>query len=355
MEITLEEVAARVGGTIVGDGSVVVSGVAGIREAQSGQLTFLSNPKYERYLSTTSASAIIVSRGYAGREELNGKSLVVSENPYSAFAIVVEMFGGASDTVEEGVHPSAVIAESATIGRGVSIGPHVVVAGGATIGDRVVLYPGVYVGAGVRIGPDTIIRPNVTLKAESRIGERVIVHSGSVIGSDGFGFATVEGVHHKIPQIGTVVIEDDVEIGANTCVDRARFDRTIIKHGTKIDNLCQIAHNVVIGENSFIVAQTAIAGSARIGANVILAGQTGINGHIEVGDGVRAASRSGITKDVPPGTAVGGFPAQPHRRELELQAHLRRLPEIAAHLKELTDKIAELEERLGGGRKGKKS
>ncbi len=182
------------------------------------------------------------------------------------------------------------------------------------------------------------------------IGNKVIIHSGTVIGSDGFGFSTVEGVHHKIPQIGTVEIQDDVEIGANVTIDRARFDKTIIGKGTKIDNLVQIAHNVVIGENSIVVAQTGISGSTVIGKNVILAGQSGVIGHVEIGDNVIAAARAGITKDMPSDTRVSGFPAQPHEKEMKLQAHVRKLPELLATVKALEEKVARLREDLDARR-----
>jgi UDP-3-O-[3-hydroxymyristoyl] glucosamine N-acyltransferase len=245
-----------------------------------------------------------------------------------------------------------VIGEDVTVGKDSSIQAYAVIQDGAEIGDRTIVHPGSVVGHFTKIGADCIIFPRVVIRERITIGDRVIIHGGAIIGSDGFGFATVEGVHHKIPQIGTVVIEDDVEIGANTCVDRARFDRTIIKRGTKIDNLCQIAHNVVIGENSFIVAQTAIAGSARVGNGVILAGQTGVNGHIEIGDRAAVAGKSGVTRNIPPGASVSGFPAQPHRRELEMQRYMRKLPELAARIKELAEKVEELEQALAQPAKG---
>jgi UDP-3-O-[3-hydroxymyristoyl] glucosamine N-acyltransferase len=344
MGFTLEEVARQVGGTVVGDGSVVVSGVAGIREAEPGQLTFLSNPKYERYLPMTRASAIIVSGDYAGRQDLNGKPLIVAENPYGAFARAMEMLGDPADAVEKGIHPSAVIAESATIGEGVSIGPQVVIGKEAVIGDGTVVYPGVYIGAGVQVGRDTIIRPNVTLKAASRIGDRVIVHSGSVIGSDGFGFAREGDCHRKVPQIGTVIVGDDVEIGANVCIDRATVGATRIGNGTKIDNLVQIAHNVVVGEGSIVVAQVGISGSTEVGRGVVLGGQAGLVGHITIGDGAMVAAQAGVTRSIDARERVSGYPAQKHSVAKRLLACLQRLPDLFRRVKDVEARLDRLEE-----------
>jgi len=349
LERTLAELAEMVGGTVEGDGSVRIAGVSGIKEARKGDLTFVSNPKYASLVRETKASAAIVGRDLEIDADI---PLIRAASPDMAFVKVVETFSPEPLSFYKGIHPTAVIGEDVVVGKDVSIQAYAVIQDGAEVGDRTIIHPGSVVGHFTKIGCDCIIYPRVVIRERITIGDRVIIHGGAIIGSDGFGFATVEGVHHKIPQIGTVVIEDDVEIGANTCVDRARFDRTIIKRGTKIDNLVQIAHNVVIGENSFVVALTGIAGSARIGRNVILAAQTGVIGHIEVGDNVRAASRSGITKDVPAGAAISGFPAQPHSKETKMQAHLRKLPELAARLKELSERVAELEEQLSVIQKG---
>jgi UDP-3-O-[3-hydroxymyristoyl] glucosamine N-acyltransferase len=343
MSFTLEEVARRIGGTVIGDGAVVVSGVAGIREAESGQLTFLSNPKYERYLPTTSASAVIVSSDYVGRAGLDGKSLIVADNPYSAFAQAMELLGGPGNEVEDGVHPTAVIAKSATIGKGVSIGPHAVIGRDAVVGEGAVVYPGVFVGAGVRIGRDAVIRPNVTLKAACRIGDRVIVHSGAVIGSDGFGFAREDDGHRKVPQIGTVVIGDDVEIGANVCIDRATVGATRIGAGTKIDNLVQIGHNVVIGEGSIVVAQVGISGSTEVGSGVTLGGQAGIVGHITIGDRAMVAAQAGVTRSIRADERVSGYPAQSHSVAKRLYACIQRLPDLFRRVKHVEERLGELE------------
>jgi UDP-3-O-[3-hydroxymyristoyl] glucosamine N-acyltransferase len=318
--------------------------VAGIREARPGQLTFLSNPKYERYLTTTAASAVVVSPELAERQELDGKSLLIAENPYGAFAQVMELFSGPSESIEPGVHPTAVIADSAVIGERVSVGPHVVIGGGAAVGDGTVIYPGVYVGDGVRIGRDTIIRPNVTLKAASRIGDRVIVHSGSVIGSDGFGFARDGDCHLKVPQLGTVIVEDDVEIGSNVCIDRATVGATRIGRGTKIDNLVQIAHNVVIGEGSIVVAQVGISGSTEVGRGVVLAGQAGLVGHITIGDGAMVAAQAGVTRSIPPGERVSGYPAQTHAFAKKIYACLQRLPDLFRRVRDVEARLGRLEE-----------
>ena len=343
MRITLEEVARHVGGRVVGDGSIVLSGVAGIKEALPGQLTFLSNPKYERFLETTAASAIVVSEERAVASQANGRPLLVAENPYVAFAKAVELFSDKASAVPPGVHPTAVVAEDALLGPGVSIGPNAVVMGGARIGDRSIVHPGAYIGPGVIIGRDTVIHPNVAVKASSLLGDRVIVHAGTVIGSDGFGFAREEDRHRKVPQVGTVVVEDDVEIGANVCIDRATVGTTRIGRGTKIDNLVQIGHNVVIGEGSIIVAQVGISGSTEVGKHVVLAGQAGIAGHIEIGDGAMVGAQSGVTKSVPPGERVSGYPAQKHSVSKRILASLRELPSLFRRVRELERRIARLE------------
>jgi UDP-3-O-[3-hydroxymyristoyl] glucosamine N-acyltransferase len=246
----------------------------------------------------------------------------------------------------KGIHPTAVIGKEVILGKDVAVEPYVVIDDHAVIEDSTIIYMGVYVGHHTRIGKDCLIYPHVTIRERVTVGDRVIIHSGSVIGSDGFGFSTVKGAHHKIPQIGTVIIEDDVEIGANVTIDRARFDKTWIKKGTKIDNLVQIAHNVIIGENSVIVSQTGISGSTEIGNNVTLAGQSGIVGHITIGDNAVIAAQSGVTKSVPANTCVSGYPAKPHSKAKRINACLQRLPELFKSIVKLHERIGELETRL---------
>ena len=337
---TLEELARLVDGKVVGDPSMVITGVAGVREAARGDITFAANQRYAGRLKHSKASAAVVVPGLVVG---NGMPLIQAEKPDEAFTKIADVFAPPAVEYEPGVHPTAVIAGDVKLGKDVSIGAHVVVEAGVSIGDRTVLRPQTYVGHAVTIGEDCLIYPNVTIRERVTVGSRCIVHSGTVIGSDGFGYVRREGRHEKIPQVGTVVIEDDVEIGACVTIDRARFDRTWIRRGTKIDNLVQIAHNVVIGENSLIVSMVGIAGSVHMGKNVILAGKSSVDGHVVIGDNVLVGGLAGVTRDVPDGTRVSGFPAQPHDQQLKLAASLRRVPQLLQRIKELESKVRELE------------
>jgi UDP-3-O-[3-hydroxymyristoyl] glucosamine N-acyltransferase len=349
MSMTLAEVAEFIGGDVVGDGSTELTAVAGIREAREGELTFVSNPRYERYVAGTSASAVVVSRDYSG-DAPDGTALILVDDPYDAFARAMTLFAPAGDTVDEGIHPSAVIAESARLGEGVAVGAHVVVRSDATIGDGSRVHAGSFVGRSAVIGKDTTLYPNVTIRDRCVLGDRVIVHSGTVIGSDGFGFALSGCEHTKVPQIGNVVIEDDVEIGANVCIDRATLGSTRVCRGSKIDNLVQIAHNVEIGEGSIVVAQVGISGSTRVGRGVVLAGQAGIVGHIEIGDGAIVAAQAGVTKSVPPGERVSGYPARRHTVAKRLYAIMENLPRLIGTIRMLERRVADLEEEAGSTR-----
>lgn len=342
MKITLGEIAKIIGGELKGDSRIVITGISGIKEAREGEITFLANSKYASLMDTTCASAIIASR------EVNHskKPLVLTDNPSYAFAKVVNIFSPGEVKLVSGVHRTAIIHPSVKLGKEVNIGPYAVLEEGVEIGDGSTISAGCYVGHNVKIGKKCIIFPNVSIRERVEIGNRVIIHSGTVIGSDGFGFATVKGVQEKIPQIGTVTIEDDVEIGANVTIDRARFDRTVIGKGTKIDNLVQIAHNVVIEENCIIVAQAGISGSTTIGKGAILAGQAGIVGHIYIGEGAIIAAQAGVTKNVPPHTKVSGYPAKPHSEAKRVNACVQKLPQLYKKIKELESKIAELEKKL---------
>lgn len=338
--MTVQEIADLVGGKVEGDCSISIKGACGIKEAQDGDVTFLENSRYQPLLKDTKAAAVIVSPDILVPK---GKVVIRHKSPSLAFAKIMEHMFPPPVLYKTGVHSTAVLGNNVKLGKDVSIQPYVVIDDDAVIGDNTILGAGVFVGRDARIGSNTFIYPKVVVRDRVEIGNRCIVHSGSVIGSDGFGYATVEGIHHKIPQTGTVIIEDDVEIGANVAIDRARFGKTWIKKGTKIDNLVQIAHNVVIGENSIIVAQTGISGSVEVGKNVVLAGQSGLAGHITVGDNVVVCGRAGVTKSVPSGQTVSGYPAVLHTKEMRLQALVNRLPK-------LFEKIASIEKKLGIGK-----
>lgn len=340
-QFTLRELAEHVNGTIAGDDSLVISGVAGIEEAKPGQLTFLANPKYRVKVQETKASAVIV----APDVEIQGMAMLKTPNPYLAFAQVVTLFSHKKHP-PVGVHETCVIGEHSTLGDQCALGPHVTLGNRVVIGERTILYPGVVVGDDVTIGGDCVLYPNVSILQDVRIGNRVIVNSGAVIGSEGFGFAPDGEETYKIPQIGTVIIEDDVEIGANVTIDRAALGQTLIQRGVKIDNLVQIAHNVVIGENSIIVAQVGISGSTKLGKHVILAGQVGLVGHIQLADHVVVGAQSGVTKSVTEGTMLSGSPAVDHRLWRKSQVSLLKLPEALKTIKALEKRVQELEAQI---------
>lgn len=339
MEKTLQELAALVDGAVIGDGQTVIAGISGIREARRGDITFIANRKYAHLLSACAASAVVIGEDVA--DPL--LPAIKVKNPDWAFAKIVDAFAPPSPRLAPGIHPTAVVSKSARLGRGVTVGAHSIVEDEAIIGDGTVIYPQAYIGHWASVGAECLIYPQVVIRERCIVGDRCIIHSGTVIGSDGFGFSTVAGVHQKIPQIGIVEIEDDVEIGSNVSVDRARFGRTRIGKGTKIDNLVQVAHNVEIGPNCFIVAQAGIAGSSRVGRNVILAGQAGVDGHRTIGDNVVVAAKAGVTKDIPSNMLVSGYPAQIHERELKLQATVRRLPELVEEIRKIAERLSEIE------------
>jgi UDP-3-O-[3-hydroxymyristoyl] glucosamine N-acyltransferase len=339
MRKTLKEIAELIGGEVLGDGNVVITGVCGIREASEGDITFLANPKYLPLLESTRASAVITSPDVSSAS----KPLLRTQNPSLAFATMVSLVAPEDIKHPKGIHPASVIAASATIGRNAAIGACVVIEENAFIGDDTIIYPGCFIGHDARIGAKTLVYPNVSIRERVSIGNRVIIHSGTVIGSDGFGFATIDGVHHKIPQVGTVVVEDDVEIGANVTIDRARFDKTVVGAGTKIDNLVQIAHNVIIGKHCLIVAQAGISGSTVLGDGVILAGQVGLVGHIKIGDGAIIMAQSGVSKDVPAQAMMMGYPAKPHEVYRRVNACVQNLPKLFDTVAALKKKIEALE------------
>ncbi len=335
MTFTLQELATTSGGELVGDGSVEITGAASLAEAAPGEISFFGNRKYIGLLRKTRASALFVPPDFA--EPINAAQIRVS-NPTKAFEQVVLKFAPKPIKFAPGIHASAVVDPSAQLGQRVSVQPHAVIEAGARIGDDTIIGAGSYIGHETIIGSACLIYPLVTVRERSRIGSRVIIHSGAVIGADGFGFEIVDGRQEKIQQLGIVQIDDDVEIGANTTVDRARFGRTWIQQGVKIDNLVQIAHNVVIGKNSVIVAQTGISGSTRVGERVIMGGQVGIVGHIEIADGTMIAAQSGISKSVPGGVWFG-YPAVPIAEAKQQIAWIHRLGKLFARVKEIEKKL----------------
>ena len=335
MTFTVQELANQSGGELMGDPTLKIAGAASLGEATHGEISFFTNRKYIGLLRKTRASAIFVPPDFA--EPINAAQIRVS-NPIKAFEQVVLKFTPKPITFAPGIHPSAVVDASAQLGERVSIQPLAVVEPGAKIGDDTIIGAGSYVGHETVIGSASHIYPNVTIRERSRIGSRVIIHSGAVIGADGFGFEMVDGRHQKLQQLGIVQIDDDVEIGANTTVDLARFGRTWIQQGVKIDNLVQIGHNVVIGRNSVIVAQTGISGSTRVGERVTMAGQVGIAGHIEIGDGTIIVAKSGIPKSIPGGVWFG-YPAVPFAQAKQQFAWVHRLGKLFARVKEIEKKL----------------
>jgi len=341
MKKKLKELAEFVGGTVVGDGEVEISGVASIDEAEAGQITFIAHPKYLRKLGETRASAIIVSKEVAA----NDKSLICTANPQLAFIKILTLFFG-KPYQPKGIDPHARVSQTAQLGKDLTIYPYVYIGDRCRIENRVTLYPGVYVGEDSVIGEDSILHPNVTLYSGSLIGKRVILHSGVVIGADGFGYVKDGKKNVKIPQVGKVIIEDDVEVGANSTIDRAALGSTILRRGVKIDNLVQVAHGVEIGEDSIIVAQVGIAGSTKIGKNVILAGQVGVIDHLEIGDNVIVGSQSGVGQNLPPNQIFTGTPAIPHRDYLRAITTFPKLPEMRRTLTDLENRLKKIEEIL---------
>ena len=336
---SLAELATLLDARLVGDGTVEITGVAGLREARRGDVTFLVNPRYETYLKDTGASAVLLAEC---RPDCTIPQLV-ARDPYFAFLKAVRIFRQERPRPAIGVHPTAVLGPGVILGHDVSVGPHAVIEEGAVLGDRAVVMALCYVGHRVQIGADAFLYPQVVVREECRLGARVVLHSGTIVGADGFGYARNEGTYFKVPQVGNVVLEDDVEVGANTCIDRATTGTTRIGAGTKIDNLVQIGHNVELGKNVIVAAMSGIAGSTRVADDVTIGAQAGVNGHIEIGAGATIATRGGVTKSVPAGAVMSGvFPARPHAIERRLQASIARLPQLVQRVLRLEQKVAEM-------------
>ncbi len=345
MEFTAEMIAGFLGGKIEGDRNAKVSAFAKIEEGHAGALSFLSNPKYEHYIYGTESSIVIVGDDFEPKEPV-GATLVKVPDAYGAFAKLLELYA-ANKPQKSGLSPRADIADSVTMGANCYVGAFAVIEGGTTMGDNVKIYPQVYIGDGVKIGDNTIIYSGVRIYEGCVIGSNVIIHAGAVIGADGFGFAPdSEGNFNKIPQIGNVVIEDGVEIGANTCVDRATMGSTIIRKGVKLDNLIQVGHNAVIGENTVAAAQVGIAGTSKVGKNCMFGGQVGISGHITIADGVQLGSQSGVPNDIKEPGAYLGSPPLPGLQFHRAQASLRKLPELSRTVAKLEKQLTVISEQL---------
>ncbi len=337
----LHEIAEQLGCRLEGDGSVEILRVAGIEQAGPGDLTFVANSKYAPLAAATRASAVILAN------PLSAPCAVLrTEEPYLAFARAVGLFAQPAHPAK-GIDALTAIAGDAVLGADVSIGPFVTIGAGAAIGARSILYPNVVVGADARVGEDCILYSHVSIRERVAIGHRVIIHDGAVVGSDGFGFAKrADATHLKIPQHGDVVIEDDVELGANTTIDRPAVGETRVQAGTKVDNLVQIAHGVRVGRRTLLAAQVGVAGSTVIGDDVVFAGQVGVAGHLRVGDGTMATAQTGIPGSVPKGAFVSGTPAIPHGEWLKASAVLRHLPALRRRVIDLEQRIVDLEEKL---------
>ncbi len=338
----VSEIARIIGAKVDGDVDLEISGIGKIEEAKSGDISFLANPKYERYAATTRASALIVPEDF--RTERRDIVLLRAKDPYMAFVFALKRMMPPPDPVKPGIHPSAYLSPKASIGKNLRAGAFVCINDNAVIGDDVMLSDNVVVGDGAAVGEGSLIYPNVTIYRNCRIGKRVTIHGGTVVGSDGFGFAPKEdGTFEKIPQLGIVEIEDDVEIGSNCSIDRATLGETRICRGAKIDNLVQVAHNVVVGENTVIAAQSGISGSTKIGKNCMIGGQVGFVGHIEIADNTSVGAQSGIRKSIKePGTAYFGSPAREIHEAKRVEAAVGMLPKVIQELSALQHQIKKL-------------
>jgi UDP-3-O-[3-hydroxymyristoyl] glucosamine N-acyltransferase len=341
MEISLAKIAEQVKGDLLGDPNQCICGVAPFESATGKDITFATDTKFLKAINKTDAGAVIVPRNF----QTSAKNLVQVDNPQVAFAKIVTLFHPPLRP-ETGISPKAFIGDHFVGGQDLAIAPFAVIQKNVHIGDRVTIHPNVVIGDNVVIGNDVEIYPNVTILERCKIGSRVKIHAGSVIGSDGFGFAPEGKSYYKIPQVGIVQIDDDVEIGAGNTIDRATFGRTWIKKGVKTDNLVHIAHNVTVGENTILVAQVGISGSVTIGEHAILAGQVGVSGHLTIGDNVMIGAQSGISKSIPSGEVMSGSPEMPHRIWLKVQRILPRLPELKKKLTEIEKQLIKIEEKL---------
>ncbi|MBC7328469.1 UDP-3-O-(3-hydroxymyristoyl)glucosamine N-acyltransferase [bacterium] len=337
MPFTLKEIAKHLDGSLKGDPHTIIYRFAPLEKAKEGDLSFVDNEKLLSLAENSKASALILKEGWETK-----KNAVYVQNPRLALAKILQLFSHRRKPLA-GVHPTAILEEGVKLGKDVSIGAYTYISSNVHIGDGTIIYPLCYIGENSKIGKNVTIYAGVVIYDDVEIGDNCIIHSGTVIGADGFGYVKDGDKNVKIPHIGKVIIEEDVEIGANTTIDRATMGETRIGRGTKIDNLVQIAHNVEIGENSIIVAQVGISGSVKIGKNVTLAGQAGIADHLEIGDGATIAAQAGVIGNVPANSVYSGYPARPHSQQMRILALLQRLPELVKSVEELKEKINQLE------------
>jgi UDP-3-O-[3-hydroxymyristoyl] glucosamine N-acyltransferase len=346
LEFSAQQIAMMIQGQVEGDASVTVHNFGKIEEATAGQISFLANPKYEAFLYTTAASIVIIGAQQQLKEKIKA-TLIRVPDAYAAFATLLTKYQELKAQQLEGIQSPSFIAPSAKIGTNHFIAAFAYINEGATLGDHVKIFPNVVIGENVKIGNHVTIHPGVVVYADCVIGNHVTIHSGSIIGSDGFGFAPKEdGSYQKVPQLGNVVIEDDVEIGANTTIDRATIGSTFIRKGVKLDNQIQIAHNVEIGSNSVIAAQTGVSGSTKIGKNVMAGGQVGISGHIAIADGIKIAGKTGVTKSfLTANMTLTGYPAAEQKQSLRSQVYVKNLPELEKRVQELEILVQQLSQK----------
>ena len=346
LEFSAQQIAMMIQGQVEGDASVTVHNFGKIEEATAGQISFLANPKYEAFLYTTAASIVIIGAQQQLKEKINA-TLIRVPDAYAAFATLLTKYQELKAQQLEGIQSPSFIAPSAKIGTNHFIAAFAYINEGASLGDHVKIFPNVVIGENVKIGNHVTIHPGVVVYADCVIGNHVTIHSGSIIGSDGFGFAPKEdGSYRKVPQLGNVVIEDDVEIGANTTIDRATIGSTFIRKGVKLDNQIQIAHNVEIGSNSVIAAQTGVSGSTKIGKNVMAGGQVGISGHLAIADGIKIAGKTGVTKSfLTANMTLTGYPAAEQKQSLRSQVYVKNLPELEKRVQELEILVQQLSQK----------
>jgi len=346
LEFSAQQIAMMIQGQVEGDASVTVHNFGKIEEATAGQISFLANPKYEAFLYSTAASIVIIGAQQQLKEKIKA-TLIRVPDAYAAFATLLTKYQELKAQQLEGIQSPSFIAPSAKIGTNHFIAAFAYINEGATLGDHVKIFPNVVIGENVKIGNHVTIHPGVVVYADCVIGNHVTIHSGSIIGSDGFGFAPKEdGSYQKVPQLGNVVIEDDVEIGANTTIDRATIGSTFIRKGVKLDNQIQIAHNVEIGSNSVIAAQTGVSGSTKIGKNVMAGGQVGISGHLAIADGIKIAGKTGVTKSfLTANMTLTGYPAAEQKQSLRSQVYVKNLPELEKRVQELEILVQQLSQK----------